>query len=148
PPHRVPGGRHRRHLPAAGAGGREGAVEAAVARAGGRPPLGGMHRRLHDRPGWSHGGARPGAGGVSDDEVTLVAGGLRAAFIPGLAMVGSSLMHEGVEMLALRGGPAAYRERGATFGIPLLHPWRTGWRGRCRRPTSCTRTSTACRSTA
>jgi len=38
-------------------------------------------------------------------------------------MVGSSLMHEGVEVLALRDGPAAYRDRGSTFGIPLLHPW-------------------------
>jgi aldose 1-epimerase len=60
---------------------------------------------------------------VTDAEVTLAAGGLRAAFIPGLAMVGSSLTHEGVEMLGLRAGPEAYRERGATFGIPLLHPW-------------------------
>jgi aldose 1-epimerase len=60
---------------------------------------------------------------VSDDPVTLVAGGLRAEFIPELAMVGSSLMHEGVEVLALRDGPGAYRERGSTFGIPLLHPW-------------------------
>jgi len=60
---------------------------------------------------------------VSDDEVTLAAGGLRAAFIPELAMVGSSLMHEGAEVLALREGPGAYRGRGSTFGIPLLHPW-------------------------
>jgi galactose mutarotase-like enzyme len=60
---------------------------------------------------------------VSDGEVTLAAGGLRAAFIPELAMVGCSLAREGVELLALRDGPDAYRERGATFGIPLLHPW-------------------------
>jgi aldose 1-epimerase len=60
---------------------------------------------------------------VSDGEVTIAAGRLRATFIPELAMVGSSLTHDGVEVLALRDGPEAYRERGATFGIPLLHPW-------------------------
>jgi len=56
-------------------------------------------------------------------EVTLAAGELRAAFIPELAMVGCSLTHGGVEVLGLRGGPEAYRERASTFGIPLLHPW-------------------------
>lgn len=56
-------------------------------------------------------------------EVTLTAGALRAAFMPELAMVGRSLTHAGVEVLGLRDGPGAYRERGATFGIPLLHPW-------------------------
>jgi aldose 1-epimerase len=60
---------------------------------------------------------------VTGTEVTLAAGGLRAAFIPELAMVGCSLTHEGVEVLGLRGGAEAYRERGSTFGIPLLHPW-------------------------
>jgi aldose 1-epimerase len=60
---------------------------------------------------------------VTDAEVTLAAGGLRAAFIPELAMVGCSLTHDGVEVLGLRAGPQAYRERGSTFGIPLLHPW-------------------------
>ena len=60
---------------------------------------------------------------MSDAEVTLTAGGLRATFIPELAMVGSSLTHDDAEVLALRDGPEAYRERGATFGIPLLHPW-------------------------
>jgi aldose 1-epimerase len=60
---------------------------------------------------------------VTDAEVTLAAGSLRASFIPALAMVGRSLTHQGVELLGLRGGPEAYRERGSTFGIPLLHPW-------------------------
>lgn len=60
---------------------------------------------------------------MTDAEVTLAAGGLSAAFIPELAMVGCSLRHEGVEVLGLRDGAGAYRERGATFGIPLLHPW-------------------------
>jgi galactose mutarotase-like enzyme len=60
---------------------------------------------------------------VTDGAVTLAAGSLRAAFIPELAMVGCSLTQDGTELLGLRGGPDAYRERGATFGIPLLHPW-------------------------
>jgi galactose mutarotase-like enzyme len=60
---------------------------------------------------------------VTGAEVTLAVGGLRAAFIPELAMVGCSLTHEGVEVLGLRGGAEAYRDRGSTFGIPLLHPW-------------------------
>lgn len=45
-------------------------------------------------------------------------------------MVGSSLRHEGEEVLGMRGGPSAYAERRSTFGIPLLHPWANrlgGW---------------------
>jgi galactose mutarotase-like enzyme len=38
-------------------------------------------------------------------------------------MVGYSLVHRGEELLGQRGGLDAYRERGSTFGIPLLHPW-------------------------
>lgn len=38
-------------------------------------------------------------------------------------MVGSSLTHQGEELLGRRGGVEAYVERGSTFGIPLLHPW-------------------------
>jgi aldose 1-epimerase len=60
---------------------------------------------------------------VTGAEVTLAAGELRAAFIPELAMVGCSLTHGGAEVLGLREGADAYRERGSTFGIPLLHPW-------------------------
>lgn len=48
---------------------------------------------------------------------------LRVAFVPGAGMVGHSLTHRGEELLGQRGGLAAYRERGSTFGIPLLHPW-------------------------
>ena len=54
---------------------------------------------------------------------TLQAPGLRAAFVPELAMVCCSLEHEGVELLELRDGLDAYCERGSTMGIPLLHPW-------------------------
>ena len=53
----------------------------------------------------------------------IAAPGLAAVFVPELAMVACSLEHEGVELLAQNAGLAAYRERGATFGIPLLHPW-------------------------
>jgi aldose 1-epimerase len=60
---------------------------------------------------------------VSDVALTLAAGALDATFLPGLAMVGSSLRHDGAELLVQGDGPAGYRERGATFGIPLLHPW-------------------------
>lgn len=50
-------------------------------------------------------------------------GALQATFLPELGMVGSSLLHEGEELLGQRGGPEAYAERQSTFGIPLLHPW-------------------------
>src|SRR5918992_5921315 len=48
---------------------------------------------------------------------------LRVAFAPGLGMVGYSLTHRGEELLGQRGGLAAYRDRGSTFGLPILHPW-------------------------
>jgi len=54
---------------------------------------------------------------------TLASGELAASFAPGLGMVGCSLRHAGDELLGLGGGLAAYAQRGATFGIPLLHPW-------------------------
>jgi galactose mutarotase-like enzyme len=59
------------------------------------------------------------------DGIALVSHGrdLRVAFAPGAGMVGYSLTHRGEELLAQRGGLPAYRERGSTFGIPLLHPW-------------------------
>jgi aldose 1-epimerase len=60
---------------------------------------------------------------VTGGDVTLTAGGLEATFVPELAMVGRSLRHEGSELLFQGDGVEAYRERGATFGIPLLHPW-------------------------
>lgn len=51
------------------------------------------------------------------------AAGLEAAFAPGVGMVGCSLAHAGEELLELRGGLDDYVRRGATMGIPLLHPW-------------------------
>ena len=44
-------------------------------------------------------------------------------FVPGAGMVGSSLTHEGEELLGMRAGLGAYRDSGKTCGIPLLAPW-------------------------
>src|SRR3954471_20096573 len=60
---------------------------------------------------------------MSRDVVTLRAGDLEARFVPSVGMVGASLRLAGRELLGLRSGLDAYRARGATFGIPLLHPW-------------------------
>lgn len=49
--------------------------------------------------------------------------GLAAEFVPSLAMLGSSLTDDGEQLLDRRGGVEAYADRGATMGIPLLHPW-------------------------
>ena len=57
------------------------------------------------------------------ETVTLAAGGLEAAFAPGLGMAGVSLRHAGEELVDRRAGLAAYAERGAVMGIPILHPW-------------------------
>jgi len=50
-------------------------------------------------------------------------GALEAAFVPSLAMLGSSLTAGGAQLVDQRGGVEAYAERGSTMGIPLLHPW-------------------------
>src|SRR5919106_55700 len=57
------------------------------------------------------------------DAVTLVAGPLKATFVPSLGMVAASLRHAGEELLDRRAGLRAYRDTGAVMGIPLLHPW-------------------------
>jgi aldose 1-epimerase len=57
--------------------------------------------------------------------IELRAGDLEAAYVPDTGMVCASLRHAGAELLGQRGGLEAYRERGSTFGIPLLHPWAT-----------------------
>ena len=49
--------------------------------------------------------------------------GIEATFAPHLGMIGCSLRHRGVELLAQRGGLAKYAASGSTMGIPLLHPW-------------------------
>src|SRR3954471_3086761 len=55
--------------------------------------------------------------------VTLAAGALEASFAPHAGMAGVSLRHQGDELLSPEVGLAAYLERGAVMGIPLLHPW-------------------------
>jgi galactose mutarotase-like enzyme len=75
-------------------------------------------RRSGDAPGAIRQDAR-----VSSDVVTLRAGDLEARFVPSAGMVGASLRLHGRELLGLRKGIDAYRARGSTFGIPLLHPW-------------------------
>lgn len=57
------------------------------------------------------------------EAVALVAGDLRATFVPGAGMIGCSLMHRGEELLVQRGGLDAWRGTGRSFGLPLLHPW-------------------------
>src|SRR4051794_14216675 len=53
----------------------------------------------------------------------LTSGELEAEVHPDAGMVVSSLRHRGAELLGQRQGLDAYRERGATMGIPLLFPW-------------------------
>ena len=63
--------------------------------------------------------------------VELADGDLTARFATHAGMVGCSLRHRGEELLGIGGGLAAYVERGAVFGIPLLYPWAnrlSGWR--------------------
>lgn len=55
--------------------------------------------------------------------ITLASGRLQATFVPHAGMLCCSLRHDGIELLARRGGVRAYAERGSTMGIPLLHPW-------------------------
>ena len=59
----------------------------------------------------------------SVEGVVLASDSLRATFVPGAGMVGSSLVHGGDELLVQRGGLDAWRGTGKSFGLPLLHPW-------------------------
>ncbi len=54
---------------------------------------------------------------------TLFAGELTATIVPSVGMVVASITRRGTELLGQRGGLTAYRERGSSFGIPLLYPW-------------------------
>jgi len=49
--------------------------------------------------------------------------GFEATFVPEVGMIGSSLRHEGEELLYQGAGLEAYRLKGSTFALPLLHPW-------------------------
>ena len=53
----------------------------------------------------------------------LQAGELTAVVVPAVGMVVASLQQAGTELLGQRGGLEAYRERGSSFGVPLLYPW-------------------------
>lgn len=53
----------------------------------------------------------------------LRAGDLTATVVPAVGMVVASLRDHGTELLGQRGGLAAYRDRGSSFGVPLLYPW-------------------------
>jgi aldose 1-epimerase len=55
---------------------------------------------------------------ISDPE-----GALEATFVPELGMIGCSLRHHGEELFAQGEGIDAYAAKGATFALPLLHPW-------------------------
>lgn len=55
--------------------------------------------------------------------LTLRAGQLEADVAPEAGMVVASLRWRGEELLGVRGGLDAYRERGSTFGVPLLYPF-------------------------
>jgi galactose mutarotase-like enzyme len=60
---------------------------------------------------------------MASDVVTLRAGNWTSRWVPSVGMVGVSLFGGGRELLGQLGGLEAYVARGATFGIPLLHPW-------------------------
>jgi aldose 1-epimerase len=49
--------------------------------------------------------------------------GLEATFVPEVGMIGTSLRHDGEELLYQGQGLQAYAEHGSTFALPLLHPW-------------------------
>ena len=57
------------------------------------------------------------------DTIGLAAGELEASFAPTAGMAGVSLRHAGDELLDRRAGLAAYTQRGAVMGLPILHPW-------------------------
>src|SRR4051794_7561862 len=49
--------------------------------------------------------------------------GLELLCAPGAGLVCCSFKHRDAELLGQREGLRAYAERGATMGVPLLHPW-------------------------
>ncbi len=67
-----------------------------------------------------------------DVAVVLEAGDLTASFLPNAAMLGVSLRHRGVELLALPHSVAQWKQ-GKTTGMPLLHPWANRLGGRSYR---------------
>jgi aldose 1-epimerase len=49
--------------------------------------------------------------------------GFEATFVPEAGMIGNSLRHEGEELFFQGTGLEAYKSKGSTFALPLLHPW-------------------------
>ena len=60
---------------------------------------------------------------IDPSDRTLVAGDLRAVFLPSLGMLGASLRHRGAELLGRVDEIEASAIPGRTCGIPLLYPW-------------------------
>jgi aldose 1-epimerase len=56
-------------------------------------------------------------------ELRSSGGELEAAFVPGAGMIGWSLRHRGVEVLAHPCSLQRYIETGYPTALPLLHPW-------------------------
>jgi aldose 1-epimerase len=56
-------------------------------------------------------------------EITISDGDLEATFAPEVGMIGTSLRHQGEELLYQGSGLQAYAGHGSTFALPLLHPW-------------------------
>jgi aldose 1-epimerase len=54
---------------------------------------------------------------------TLVAGDLKAVFLPAHGMLGASLRYRGVELLGRVEDLEAAAAKGSSAGIPFLHPW-------------------------
>ena len=54
---------------------------------------------------------------------TLIAGDLRAVFLPGRGMLGASLRYRGEELLGRVEDLEGSIRTGTTCGIPILHPW-------------------------
>ena len=55
--------------------------------------------------------------------ITSPGGTLDASFIPKLGMIGTSLRHNGVELLHQGSGLATYVREHTLCALPLLHPW-------------------------
>lgn len=54
--------------------------------------------------------------------VTLAVAGLSATFVPSVGMAGTSIRHDGDDVVHLGSGLGRVKD-GHTAGIPLLHPW-------------------------
>lgn len=67
--------------------------------------------------------APPDAAATLNALSLLVAGDLRAVFLPSRGMLGASFQHLGAELLGRIDDIAAFAQSGRTCGIPLLYPW-------------------------